>query len=259
LIAGLGTAAYFSLHIKIESLFGWSVIPFGLWLAIALFLLIFNRGQLLAKWRWVFAAFTASFAISGILGIFYAPVGSLNSESYGGDIGIFISRAPLEWTRFNISILEYSTAWIRVIALVLIGFGVGYPKQAKKIGELSVRIVSSILTVIKTAANFFYRRINIWRNERSQVKALQRADRAAYEADQLAKSHTNATKTEPPPAEIQSTDNKPLTSKSSVKPDEVIEVDKDDLAKFVERLPEDPATPITVAYPTPSELEAAAE
>ena len=131
-IAGLGTAAYFSLHVKIESLFGWSVIPFGLWLAITLFLLIFNRAQLLAKWRWIFAALTASSAISGMLGIFYAPVGSLNGESYGGDIGIFISRAPVEWTRFNISILEYSTAWVRVVTLLLIGFGVGYPKQAKK-------------------------------------------------------------------------------------------------------------------------------
>jgi len=256
-IAGLGTAAYFSLHVKIESLFGWSVIPFGLWLAITLFLLIFNRAQLLAKWRWIFAAFTASSAISGMLGIFYAPVDSLNGESYGGDIGIFISRAPVEWTRFNVSILEYSTAWIRVATLLLIGFGVGYPKQAKKTGKLSVRIISSIFTIIKSSASLFYNRFNTWRTERSQVKALQRADQAAYEADQWAQSHTNVTKIKPPPVEIQSTNNKPSTSESSVKPDEMIEADKDDLAKFVERLPEDPATPITVAYPTPRELEAA--
>jgi len=256
-IAVLGLAAYFNLHGKIENLFAWSVIPFSLWLAITLFLLIFNRAQLLAKWRWIFAAFTASSAISGMLGIFYAPVDSLNGESYGGDIGIFISRAPVEWTRFNVSILEYSTAWIRVATLLLIGFGVGYPKQAKKTGKLSVRIVSSIFTIIKSSASLFCNRFNTWRTERSQVKALQRADQAAYEADQWAQSHTNVTKTKPPPVEIQSTNNKPSTSESSVKPDEMIEADKDDLAKFVERLPEDPATPITVAYPTPSELEAA--
>jgi len=258
-ISGLGLAAYFNFHVKIESLFGWSVIPFSLWLAITLFLLIFNRAQLLAKWRWILAAFTASSAISGMLGIFYAPVDSLNGESYGGDIGIFISRAPVEWTRFNVSILEYCTAWIRVATLLLIGFGVGYPKQAKKTGKLSVRIVSSIFTVIKFTASLFYNRFNVWRSERSQVKALQRADQAAYEADQLAQSHTNVTKTEPLPVEIQHTGSKPPTSESSVKPDEVIEIDKDDLAKFVERLPEDPASPITVAYPTPSELEAAAK
>ena len=256
-IAGLGTAAYFSLHVKIESLFGWSVIPFGLWLAITLFLLIFNRAQLLAKWRWIFAALTASSAISGMLGIFYAPVGSLNGESYGGDIGIFISRAPVEWTRFNVSILEYSTAWIRVIALLLIVFSVGFPKQAKKTSHVLVHIVSSILTVMKTATNLFYRRFNTWRYERSQVKALQRADHAAYEADQLAQSHTDTTKSEAPPIETKSIDSKPSTTNSSVESGEVIGINKTELDKFVERLPEDPATPITVAYPTPSELAAA--
>ena len=258
-IAGLGLAAYFNLHVKIESLFGWSAIPFGIWLAITLFLLIFNRAQLLAKWRWIFAAFAASSAISGMLGIFYAPVGSLNSESYGGDIGIFISRAPVEWTRFNVSILEYSTAWLRIAIVLLIGFGVGYPKQANKTGKLSVRIFSSIFSFTKSTASLFHNRFNAWRIERSQVKALQRADQAAYEADRLTQSQNNVTKTQPASVEIQHAVSKPSTSESSVNPKEVIEVEKDDLAKFVERMPEDPATPITVAYPTPSELKAAAK
>ena len=258
-IAGLGLAAYFNLQVKIESLFGWSAIPFGIWLAITLFLLIFNRAQLLAKWRWIFAAFAASSAISGMLGIFYAPVGSLNSESYGGDIGIFISRAPVEWTRFNVSILEYSTAWLRIAIVLLIGFGVGYPKQANKTGKLSVRIFSSIFSFTKSTASLFHNRFNAWRIERSQVKALQRADQAAYEAARLTQSHNNVTKTQPASVEIQHAVSKPSTSESSVNPKEVIEVEKDDLAKFVERMPEDPATPITVAYPTPSELKAAAK
>ena len=81
-ITGLGMAAYFILYVKIANMFGWSVIPFGLWLAITLFLLIFNRTQLLEKWRWLFAALTACSAISGMLGIFYAPLGSLNGESF---------------------------------------------------------------------------------------------------------------------------------------------------------------------------------
>ena len=256
-IAGLGLAAYFNLHIKIESLFGWSVIPFGLWLVVTLFLLIFNRAQLKAKWRWIFAAFTTSSAISGMLGIFYAPVGWFNSESYGGDIGIFISRAPIEWTRFDVSMLEYSIAWVRVATLLLIGFSVGSPKQAKKTGKLSAHILSSTLTVLKSTISLFYNRFNTWRIERSQAKALQRADQAAYEADQLMQSQTIATKTKTASVKIQTKDSKPIIKGSSAKPDEVIEVNKDDLAKFVERLPEDPATPITIAYPTPSELEAA--
>jgi S-DNA-T family DNA segregation ATPase FtsK/SpoIIIE len=89
------------------------------------------------------------------------------------------------------------------------------------------------------------------------VKALQRADHAAYEADQLAQSHTDTTKSEAPPIETKSIDSKPSTTDSSVESGEVIGINKTELDKFVERLPEDPATPITVAYPTPSELEAA--
>ncbi|GIT58683.1 MAG: hypothetical protein Ct9H300mP19_06310 [Dehalococcoidia bacterium] len=221
------TGRLLQLEMKIESLFGWSAIPFGIWLAITLFLLIFNRAQLLAKWRWIFAAFAASSAISGMLGIFYAPVGSLNSESYGGDIGIFISRAPVEWTRFNVSILEYSTAWLR-IAIYCSSDLAWFPKQANKTGKLSVRIFSSIFSFTKSTASLFHNRFNAWRIERSQVKALQRADQAAYEADRLKQSQNNVTKTQPASVEIQHAVSKPSTSESSVNPKEVIEVEKDD-------------------------------
>ena len=239
------------------TLVGWSAVPLGLWLVPVLFFGLFNRSVLVGRWRWIISSLALGLAISGGLGIFYAPLASFSGDTYGGDVGMAISRLPLEWSRFDVSISEYAAAWARVAGLLVVAFVVYSPSASKRTGAGTLRLL--LVAYVMTAAGVvgLNRRFENWRYERSQAKALQAADRAAYEADQKAHADSRAVAGATNGASATAAPGGAATSEG---PGEGQNYERDpEQSKLVERTAEDPAAPITVAYPTPGEVEAAGE
>jgi len=256
-LAVIGAVAYFGFQDETGTLVGWSAVPLGLWLIPVLFFALFNRTVLTDRWRWVLSTLALGLAISGGLGIFYAPLDSFSGDTYGGDVGKAIARSPFQWLRFDVSFAEYAAAWARVGGLLIVAFVVYSPGGSKRTATETARLLVAVYALVSAGVVTLNRRFENWRYERSQAKALQEADLAEYEADQ--KAHADE------PAVASASGGTPAESESEggTGPDGAVEGQEDEsdleLAKFVERTPEDPATPITVAYPTPSEIEAADE
>jgi len=267
-LAAIAAVAYFGFQDDAGKLVGWSAIPLGLWLVITLFLVLFNRAQLFAKWRWIVSSLSLGMAISGGLGIFYAPLAAFSGETFGGDIGMAISRLPLEWDRFDVSITEYAIAWARIVVLLLIAFAVGSPQLAKRTGKTVFGGVIVAFAVLSAGTQNISHKFSAWRKQRAELNALRAADLAEYEADQAAQAKIDAENEAVALEEIAQKDKVTADSDEPVSifvndtatPETVTEPEKEsELAKFVDRLPPDPATPVTVAYPTPTEVEEAEE
>lgn len=261
-IAAIAGIAYFGFQDESGTLVGWSAIPLGLWLVATLFLVIFNWAQMFRRWRWVLSSLAVAAAISGGLGIFYAPLAAFSGDTYGGDIGMAISRFPLEWDRFDVAITEYAIAWARVVGLLIIAFAIATPSLAKQTGSQLIGAFGFAYVYIAAGIQITYRKFENWRYERAQVKALQKADLAEFEADQLAQGKIDAENEAVALAAIQDSSDTPVATEEPATTNSAVSdgVPADsELAKFVDRLPQDPATPVTVAYPTPSEVEEAEE
>ena len=115
-------------------------LPLGLWLVPVLFFALFKRSVLVIRWRWMVSSLAFGLAISGGLGIFFAPLASFSGDTYGGDFGVAISRLPLEWGRFDGSISYYAAAWARVAGLIVIAVVVYSPSGSKRaVNALSLR------------------------------------------------------------------------------------------------------------------------
>lgn len=240
-------------------LVGYSAAPLGLWLVIVLFFALFNRRVLVNRWRAVISSLLLGLAISGGLAIFYAPLAAFSGETYGGDIGIAISRTPFEWTQFDASLTDYAISWARVIALVISAFVIFSPATAKQTGGSLITGLLVVYVALATATRSIYVKFENWRYERAQARELQAADKAEWEADQQVLAEENARKEA---ATAQSAANGSPAVASNLSSDSPTATNgeaKSELAKSVERLPEDPATPVTIAYPTPTEVEAAEE
>jgi DNA segregation ATPase FtsK/SpoIIIE-like protein len=264
-IAAIAAVAYFVSGEDLETTLGWSIIPLGLWFVAMLYLSSFHRARLVAGWRWVVSSLGVALAISGGLGIFYVPTDVslpiVSGETYGGDIGMAISRAPFDDDRFEVGVTENAVAWARVVALLIIAFAIATPKWAKRsAGELSGALVFVYVALVAGLQSLF-RKFQNWRELRAEEKRLRKADLEEYEADQAAQAKIDAENEAVALAAVQSSGDtavadEPADGENSVR-DGV--PDDSELDKFVERLPDDPATPITIAYPTPSEVEAAEE
>jgi S-DNA-T family DNA segregation ATPase FtsK/SpoIIIE len=249
-IAGL---IYFVFRDDVGELLGWSVVPFGLWLVPVLYFVLFKRNVLGDRWRWIVSSLALGLAVSGGLGIFYAPLASFAGETYGGDVGVAISRQPVEWDRFDISMAKYLIAWGRVVALGIVAFIVISPSGSKRAGSELWRAVVGTYALIAIGIQTSYRKFENWRAKRAELKVIHDADDAEFYADQAARQQgTEAGVADPSaPEQPQATNGMAAT---------VIPGEEDsELSKFVERSPEDPAGPITIAYPTPDEVEAAEE
>ena len=259
-IAVVAAITYFFFQDDTGKMIGWSAIPLGLWLVVTLFLIVFKRTVLFGRWRWVGSSLSLSAAISGGLGIFYAPLAAFSGETFGGDVGMAISRLPQEWDRFDVGISDYAIAWVRVFALLLIAFVIGSPNWAKQTGSNLSRAVVTFYAMVFGGLRTLSIKLEKRRSERAKAKELQKADIAEYEADQTAQAKIDAENEAialdavqnagtPSSSDI-TTDTSPTTANTET-------ASKSELAKFVDRLPQDPATPVTVAYPTPTEVEAA--
>ena len=267
-IAAVAAIGYFFFQDDTGKLVGWSGIPLGLWLVAILFLIVFKRVVLFARWRWVVSALSLTAAISGGLGIFYAPLTAFSGETYGGDVGMAISRLPQEWDRFDVGISEYAIAWVRVIALLLIALVIGSPSWAKRTGSVFSGAIVTVYAMVVGGLRTLSFKLENWLSDRAEAKRLQKIDLAEHEADQVAHAKIDAEKEAialaaiqnaietstvgTTPATLPTTSNTESTTKATNEP-----VPESELAKFVDRLPQDPATPVTVAYPTPTEVEAA--
>ena len=253
----IAAVAYFGFQDQTGTLVGWSVVPLGLWLIPVLFCALFNRRVLIHRWQWVLSTLALVLAISGGFGIFYAPLNSFSGNTYGGDVGMAIALSPSAWNQFDVSLAQYAAAWARVVGLLIVAFVIYSPAGSKRAGAESLRLLVALYALVSTGAVALNRRFENWRYERSQAKALQDADLAEYEADQIA--HAD----ERPIAAASGGAAAVAEAEGDTNAEEPVDGQQDEsdseLAKLVERTPEDPATPITVAYPTPSEIEAADE
>ncbi|MEE8045851.1 MAG: hypothetical protein V3T49_03325, partial [Dehalococcoidia bacterium] len=155
-IAVIAAVAYFFFQDDTGKLVGWSAIPLGLWLVVASFLVVFKRTQLFERWRWVVSSLASAIAISGGLGIFYAPLASFSGDTLGGDVGVAIARAPFEWDRFDVGIAEYAAAWARVVVLLVIAFAVASPDMAKRTGSGVLSAGIFVFAMIASGAQSLY-------------------------------------------------------------------------------------------------------
>ncbi|MBN4064422.1 DNA translocase FtsK [Dehalococcoides mccartyi] len=263
-LAVMAAVAYFFFQDDTGNLVGWSAVPLGLWLVATLFLILFNRSQLFTRWRLVLASLALGLAISGGLGIFYAPLAAFSGETYGGDVGMAISRLPYEWDRFDVGMTNYITAWARVVALVLIAFVLATPYWSKRIGSVLLTGTVVVYAAVVSSTRVLNRKFENWRYERAKVKQLQKTDRLEFEADQAAQAKVDAEKEAVALSAISDSDSGSVQDETVTPAVTVSDVDsvtsdkpESELAKYVARLPQDPATPVTVAYPTPTEVEAA--
>lgn len=248
-IAVIAAVVYFFFRNATGKLVGFSAVPIGMWLVATLFLVAFNRTQLFKRWRWIVSSLSLSLAISGGLGIFYAPLASFTGETFGGDVGTAISRAPLEWDRFDVGISEYAIAWVRVVALAVIAFAVASPERVQRTGAGVASATILVFAALASGAQSLWGGIGEWRDERAKAKARYAADNAEYEADQATQV-----------AEAQ------VAVEASGKSADAVTAAQDDSAAtavvdqpIVSNDSEEALAPIGVAYPTDSEVEEAEE
>ena len=260
----IAAIAYFFFQDDTGRLVGWSSIPLGLWLVATLFLVLFNRPLLFARWRWDLAALALGLSISGALGIFDAPLDSFSGDTYGGDIGIAIARYPLDWDRFDLGLVDYALAWVRVVILLIVAFILATPNWAGRTGGGIWTGIVVVYAGVVSGSQITYQKFENWRYERAQLKQLRKEDEEAFAADQAAQAKEDADKiaAAATPEQSAGTDDTTATTITNGAPEDVGDsttTDKSELEKYVDRLPNDPATPITVAYPTPTEVEEAEE
>jgi S-DNA-T family DNA segregation ATPase FtsK/SpoIIIE len=215
-------------------------------LVAAIFLIVFYRTRLFGRWRWAVSSLAVATAVSGGLGIFYAPLASFSGETYGGDIGMAISRSPMEWDRFDVRIVDYASAWVRVAVLLLVAFAVASPGWAKSSGMGLLSGVMYVFSGLAVGLKALARKFSAWRVARAAAKDSERAGVEEWKADQESNPEVE-TEQEP----VMAVTGEPVSTEEAPSDSE--------LSKFVDRLPEDPATPISVSYPTPDEVEAAEE
>jgi DNA segregation ATPase FtsK/SpoIIIE-like protein len=250
----IAAVVYFGFQDQAGTLVGWSAVPLGLWLVPVLFLTLFRRSVLISQWRSVISALALGLAISGGLGIFYAPLASFSGDTYGGDIGVAISRTPAEWGRFDVSVSDYAAAWARVVGLLVLAAVVYSPGGSKRAGAGSLGLLVTAYVMAVAGVVILNRRIENWRYERSQAKALQAADRAEYEADQKAQADARAVVEAATPVAVVTTGNGESAEGSG---EELGGEANSNRPNVDGKDPENLANPITVAYPTPTEVEAA--
>jgi DNA segregation ATPase FtsK/SpoIIIE-like protein len=264
----IAAVAYFFFRDDAGKMIGWSAIPLGLWLVAAVFLVLFRRQALFDRWRWTVAALSLSLAISGGLGIFYAPLASFSGETYGGDVGMAISRLPQEWDRFDVGITEYALAWVRVVALLMVAYVIGSPRLAKATGSGLGRGGVVVFAVLITGVQRLYNGYQSRRFDKAQEKLQQQeADRAknaetATHADDDAKKEDAAFANVNSSGEIAVGDgagSDETIERSSVDPAEASDLSSTSNGTGEdEQLPDDSAE-ITTAFPTQDELEASEE
>jgi S-DNA-T family DNA segregation ATPase FtsK/SpoIIIE len=249
-VAAIAAVAYFGFQDEAGKLVGYSAVPLGLWLVVALFLVVFNRAWLFDKWRYVLSSLALALAVSGGLGIFHASGDAFSGQTLGGDVGMAISRTPMEWDQYDDALVEKMLAWVRAGALLLIAFVIAAPAWSKQAGAGILQAIVVGYAMVVSGAQSLYRRIENWRYERAQARALQKADLEEFEADQAAQAAGDgvpvATAMDAGVAVSAATT---VVSTDSVQIADVLPGDSD--------LVESPASEITIAYPTDGEVEAA--
>tara|TARA_B100000686_G_scaffold334531_1_gene401916 strand:- start:3008 stop:5353 length:2346 start_codon:yes stop_codon:yes gene_type:complete len=261
----VAATGYFFFLDQVIRTFGWSFLPIGLWLSSALFLIVFNRAILSSNWRWALSSLALVLSISGALGIFYTPLDSL-SKTYGGGVGAFIARYPIEWDRFDVGMEKYILAWSRIIFFALVAFSLAAPDWAKKIlGSVWTLLIMGY-TGILNGFKIIYQKYTNWRIQRAEIQRLRQEDRDAYEADLALRAkeqtlpHTvPSDNNQEPPETVKNptkTDNHP---RPSATPEEAELEGRSLSERDTSTLEDDPETPITVAFPTKAEVEEAEE
>ena len=141
---------------EMKEFFGWSFIPSIL----ATFPIIINIlfRKFLRFWKYQISFILICMSLSGILGIFYAPIGSFSGESIGGELGIFISRSYMSWSRFDVSLLEYLISWMRVILFILLAISLIKPTLIKITTyytyNFSKKIISKFLLLLTKLSKY---------------------------------------------------------------------------------------------------------
>ena len=163
--------------------FGWSAVPFTLWTVPVLFILSGRPLALVRQWRIVLATALLASAAAGALGMVTADYSSHTGESMGGAVGVYISLRPAEWDRFNITPLQYATAGLRVLVLLISATIIFAPRFSWAVTVISSRYTwrSARFTgrVTQAAHSGWVERQERKRAEKLAQQELQAAEAAA--------------------------------------------------------------------------------
>ena len=127
---------------------GWSAIPFGIWFLVFTVIASSKPLLIIKKIRPLIASLFITMAMSGILGMINAPIGSVTGRSIGGEIGNIIAISPNLWDRFNVSPFDYTQAITRIAILIIISLSIIKPRLTfiffQNVFRLTFKILKSI-------------------------------------------------------------------------------------------------------------------
>lgn len=109
---------------------GWSLVPLGLWVVGVVYLASWRPTLLIRNWSYVLPLLLVAFAASGVLGMLNAEIGSVTGSSMGGSLGEAIAVRPSEWDRFNVTTLEYATASLRILVILIAAAAIFAPRRS---------------------------------------------------------------------------------------------------------------------------------
>ncbi len=186
LIAIAAVIAAFPLREWVQEMFGWSVVPLGLWAAGFLFLASWHPVLVVRRWRYVIPLLLIAFASSGVLGMLNADPGSVTGNSMGGTIGEAIAIRPSEWDRFNVTNFDYAAASVRILILVIAAVAIFMPRLSWRATAIGSRHSwQAAERTAHTAAHTAAESRRKW-NERSAKRRAERIDRLAQQEFALA-------------------------------------------------------------------------
>lgn len=188
LVAIVAVIVAYPLRDRTLETLGWSVAPLGLWAVGTLYLLSWRPTMLIRKWRYVLPLLLLAFASSGVLGMLNADPGSVTGTSMGGTLGEAIAIRPSEWDRFNVTTLEYATASLRVLVILIAAVVIFTPRLSWRATEASSRY--SWQAGVRTAETAAEARRRL--SERSARRKSERNDRLAQAEFDLAAAAAEA-------------------------------------------------------------------
>lgn len=112
---------------------GWGAALFFTWGAASVVMLNTQRQTVVTHWKPFAGTLGLCFAMTGLLGMIGAPVGSLTGDSLGGNLGTVIASAPEQWDWFNVTPGQYALAALRVSVAFGVSLSLFSPPTAYKV------------------------------------------------------------------------------------------------------------------------------
>jgi S-DNA-T family DNA segregation ATPase FtsK/SpoIIIE len=116
---------------------GWGALLFFAWGATSVVLLNTRRDSAFTDWKPFAGTLGLCFAMTGLLGMIGAPIGSATGDSLGGNLGTLMASAPEQWDWFNVTPGQYALAALRVAVAFGVSLSLFSPPTAYKVSVLT--------------------------------------------------------------------------------------------------------------------------